>query len=88
MTEFRTVCPHCGAVHDRATDLTKPDAVAKPGDVSVCIKCAGVLVFTDARGTVRAGAVDEFSGAQGQALRHLVGVVRLALQEAGRTAPN
>lgn len=37
-------CPHCGTSHDAASGLTThyPEA----GDVSVCLDCAGVSVYT------------------------------------------
>lgn len=42
-------CPWCGHQLDAAmaADPAKPDAAPKPGDASVCISCAQVLVFTD-----------------------------------------
>ena len=42
-------CPWCGHKLDAAMagDPATPDAVPKPGDVSVCISCAQILVFTD-----------------------------------------
>lgn len=39
-------CPHCGAVHDGAGSLIH-DSRPKPGDVTVCILCAGVGEFTE-----------------------------------------
>lgn len=40
-------CPYCGHNLDAAMsgNPKNPDAVPKPGDVSVCISCASVLVF-------------------------------------------
>jgi hypothetical protein len=42
-------CPWCGHRLDAAmaADHDKPDAAPKPGDVSVCISCAQILVFAD-----------------------------------------
>jgi hypothetical protein len=42
-------CPWCGHRFDAAMSANpdRPDAAPKPGDVSVCISCAQVLVFTD-----------------------------------------
>jgi Zn ribbon nucleic-acid-binding protein len=40
-------CPYCGHRHDRAT-IPIGDAAPKRGDVSVCIRCGGVGVFTRA----------------------------------------
>jgi len=39
-------CPYCEAKLDTATDL-KTNVMPKPGDISVCINCAQVLVFAD-----------------------------------------
>lgn len=42
-------CPFCGHRLDvaMAADPANPAASPAPGDVSVCIECAQVLVFTD-----------------------------------------
>lgn len=42
-------CPWCGHRIDAAMagDPAEPDVTPKPGDVSVCISCAQMLVFTD-----------------------------------------
>ena len=42
-------CPFCGHKLDAAMagDPKYPDVIPKPGDVSVCISCASVLVFAD-----------------------------------------
>lgn len=39
-------CPYCGTQLDAATKLDRA-IMPKPGDISVCIKCAQVLVFAD-----------------------------------------
>lgn len=40
-------CPNCGYVCDVAMKVkTRRDAVPKEGDVSICIKCAGLSEFT------------------------------------------
>lgn len=41
----RLTCPHCGAQHDQAASVGAR-ARPKPGDVSICVKCAGVAIFT------------------------------------------
>jgi len=53
-------CPWCGHRFDAAmaADPKKPDATPKPGDVSVCISCASILVFT-AQLTLRAAMPGE-----------------------------
>lgn len=40
-----TTCPHCGYKIDAASP---PEGQAEPseGDFSVCLKCAGLMVFT------------------------------------------
>jgi len=38
-------CPYCGYLADSATDATGTHAVPKPDDLSICINCAGVLMF-------------------------------------------
>jgi hypothetical protein len=40
----RGACPHCGATQDAATTFEKAKQ-PKPGDVGICIMCAGVSVF-------------------------------------------
>jgi hypothetical protein len=42
-------CPWCGQRLDAAMagDPENPDATPSPGDVSICISCAQILVFTD-----------------------------------------
>lgn len=39
-------CPTCEHVLEAATGITTDDA-PKPGDVTLCIYCAAILVFTD-----------------------------------------
>ena len=45
----KSPCPWCGHILDgaMAADPKNPDATPKPGDVSVCISCAQILVFND-----------------------------------------
>lgn len=38
-------CPNCGHVMNGATDPEDEDAVPVPGDATVCIDCAALLVF-------------------------------------------
>jgi hypothetical protein len=42
----RTRCPYCGHKLN-AAGLPSGDAAPAPGDYSVCIACAGVLIFGD-----------------------------------------
>jgi hypothetical protein len=39
------ICPACGYDLDAATYAGKEDLRPRPGDVSICFKCANVLVF-------------------------------------------
>lgn len=39
-------CPYCETKLDAATDL-ETVVMPKPGDISICIKCAQLLIFTD-----------------------------------------
>jgi hypothetical protein len=40
-------CPWCGYAMDAATNPNDGATQPKPGDLSVCISCASVLVFND-----------------------------------------
>jgi hypothetical protein len=44
-----SLCPFCGQRLDSAiaADPANPDAQPDPGDVTICISCAQILVFTD-----------------------------------------
>jgi hypothetical protein len=39
-------CPYCETRLDAATNLAKV-IMPKPGDISVCIQCAQILIFAD-----------------------------------------
>lgn len=39
-------CPYCGKKHN-ATTSTTGDHLPKPGDITICIECANVLLFND-----------------------------------------
>lgn len=41
-------CPHCHVVHDAASDPNKENPAPKPGDLTICIECAGIAQFTGA----------------------------------------
>jgi len=41
------MCPLCGYLMDYASPPTGPDATPKAGDLSMCLSCGAVLVFTD-----------------------------------------
>jgi hypothetical protein len=36
-------CPYCGHKHDMHTDFE--DHLPRPGDVPICIECAGLQIF-------------------------------------------
>ena len=44
-----STCPTCGYVCDSATAVTGENVVrARPGDISICLKCGDVLQFGEA----------------------------------------
>jgi hypothetical protein len=43
-------CPHCHYKMDCATCVDKPEELPKPDDVTICLKCGEVLVFTENMG--------------------------------------
>ena len=38
-------CPYCGFEGDGVEEFNREDRKPKPGDISVCISCAGIQVF-------------------------------------------
>ena len=76
-----TVCPHCGARHDRAGDPLDPSAKPKAGSVSICIVCAGLMVFTTDEGDARAASIEEFSG---EARQQIVNLIRITKELGAR----
>ena len=46
------ICPYCGKKLDACTQADGKDHGPEEGDVSLCINCAGIMVFID-RFTVR-----------------------------------
>lgn len=51
-------CPHCGHRLDLATGIDHT-LMPRPGDVSICIECASILIFDDAM-MPREPTVDEW----------------------------
>lgn len=43
-------CPLCGYEMDCVTCVDTPDQAPRPGDLTICIKCGEVLVFTEELG--------------------------------------
>jgi hypothetical protein len=41
-------CPYCGKAFSAATAMCEPEATPRPGDVTICVNCRGVLVFNQA----------------------------------------
>lgn len=42
-----TLCPHCGYPIDRASSAKGGANAPRPGDLSICLACAGILIFGD-----------------------------------------
>lgn len=43
-----TKCPVCSHEFDSASGVSKPEAIPKPGDLSICIECTAFLRYDDA----------------------------------------
>lgn len=41
-----SLCPYCGYFADAASSVTENEAPPKPGDISMCLSCGGVCVFS------------------------------------------
>lgn len=39
------LCPWCGYMSDAVTSVEKNGIQPKPGDISMCINCGGLLIF-------------------------------------------
>jgi len=48
-----TACPHCGHKFDRTSYVGDENIRPSPGDVSLCIKCVGISLFTNSAGDMR-----------------------------------
>jgi hypothetical protein len=53
-----SACPHCGAEHDGASNANESDDSPQPGDISLCIECAGGSRF-EKGGKLTALSVDK-----------------------------
>ena len=47
MTDIKTICPNCAAVHDCCSEVDG-DGPPQPGDVTMCIGCGHWAVFDEA----------------------------------------
>jgi hypothetical protein len=64
-------CPTCGNIMDRATCFHDSEAhPPKEGDISVCIKCADVMVFNK-EGTMREATINDLLALDSSAQMHL-----------------
>jgi hypothetical protein len=41
-----TKCWMCGYEYDRVTGLTEPDKPARDGDITICINCGAIAIFS------------------------------------------
>jgi hypothetical protein len=75
MSTLRTkpnLCPYCGALLDAAGSFDEESTeVPGPGDASICIGCAGLLVFTEDMG-VRKLLDDDFAKLPAEHRRDLI----------------
>ena len=51
-------CPHCGSLNDAATGMEGATSPA-PGDVAMCITCAGLSQYTAALGLAKLDETEE-----------------------------
>ncbi|ARL77586.1 hypothetical protein BOC54_36935 [Burkholderia pseudomallei] len=57
--EWNLTCPHCHALHEFHSDLTRPGAQPKDGDVSICINCGEFAIFDLHERCLRPPTIDE-----------------------------
>lgn len=73
LVENRT-CPSCGYLIDNATHVGNEQAVTRDGDLSICIQCAVVLMFSENSTVLLAvtdEAIDEIARDDPEAFREL-----------------
>jgi hypothetical protein len=51
-------CPHCGYYMDASDNPADPGAVPRKGDVTLCLRCGGLMLYTS-RNSVRAATAEE-----------------------------
>jgi hypothetical protein len=71
-----TKCPSCGNGLDCATTVDDSDAVPSPGDCTVCLNCAEVLIFTEVLG-LRPSTIAERSAFGPELERTVAGILRM-----------
>lgn len=54
------LCPHCGAKLDASTSIEDPEDVPVPDDVTMCLHCGCILIYT-AEMTVRRAELDDLA---------------------------
>ena len=69
-----TKCPTCGNAIECATALDDSDAVPSPGDCTVCLECAEVLIFTEGLG-LRRSTLAERSALGPELERTVAGII-------------
>jgi hypothetical protein len=70
-------CPFCGSALDAATAVPdNADAAPEAGDVTVCISCAGVLIFDEALSVRRPTTVELMEAMSMPPLRQLLDTIR------------
>lgn len=45
--EIRAECPECGAEVDAASEIGPDEATPEPGDLAVCLYCAGLGIYVE-----------------------------------------
>lgn len=82
-------CPFCGHKLDGVTSGPgqDPDATPRPGDVTYCIQCAGVLVFEGDPLSVRKAAAEEVREIMAELPAASVLATALAMLHHGRERP-
>lgn len=79
-------CPHCGYRFNACTNAQRgSDNAPKPGDVTICIECERIGIYTDAL-SVRAPEPGEISGLDLPIIARALAALRLTKKEHPRNA--
>ena len=74
MPQVKTsICPKCFTILSAATNMDDENLRPKPGDVTVCLYCAEVLVFNEDL-TLRRPLAGEIEDPDGELARHVAAV--------------